>query len=66
MFKLKKQKPPFGTSESPIYEAHYSEGSIRVIDGVCEVKRPEAREYLRMIGYEDFQGDSGARAKGKR
>ena len=53
MFKLRKLHPPFGTQESPITEASYSEGEVRVVDGLCDVRLPETRDRLLKMGYQD-------------
>lgn len=54
MFKLKKIMPPFGTRESPIYESSYSEGLIKVVDGMCIVHLDETRQRLLKLGYMDM------------
>lgn len=59
MFKLKKLYPPFGTKDSPVLEASYSEGIIKTIDGICEVQFPETRDRLIKLGYEEIK-ESGA------
>lgn len=55
MFKLKKLYPPFGTKDSPVIEASYSEGIIEVVDGICEVRFPETRDRLVKLGYEEIK-----------
>lgn len=55
MFRLKKLHPPFGTAESPQYESAYSEGLIKVVDGICEVAKEASRDYLLKIGYEEIK-----------
>jgi len=54
MYKLKKISPPFGTEEMPIMESSYSEGMLKVINGICEVKFPETRDRLVKLGYIDI------------
>ncbi len=51
MFKLRKLHPPLGTQDAPLTEASYSEGEIRVVDGLCEVRLPETRDRLLKMGY---------------
>ena len=53
MFSLKKIHPPFGSVDNPLIEASYSEGEIRVLDGLCKVRLPETRDRLLKIGYEE-------------
>jgi len=54
MFKLKRLNEPLGTADAPQYETSYSEGLITVINGECEVRLPETRDRLVMLGYEDI------------
>ena len=54
MFRLKRLNEPLGTPEAPQYESSYSEGLISVIDGHCEVRLPETRDRLIMLGYRDI------------
>lgn len=60
MFRLKKLHPPFGTVEAPQYESSYSEGLIKVVDGICEVQREASRDYLLKIGYEPVELEEAA------
>ena len=53
MFKLRKLHPPLGTQDAPVTEASYSEGEIRVVDGLCEVRMPETRDRLIKMGYQE-------------
>ena len=53
MFNLKKIHPPLGSADNPIIEASYSEGEIRVVDGLCKVRLPETRDRLLKIGYSE-------------
>ena len=53
MFRLRKLHPPFGSRESPLTEASYAEGEIRVVDGFCEVQLPETRDRLLKLGYSE-------------
>lgn len=54
MFRLKKLHPPFGSPDNPVIEASYSEGEIRVVDGLCKVRLPETRDRLLKTGYEQI------------
>ncbi len=54
MFKLKRLNEPLGTLDAPQYESSYSEGLIPVINGECEVRLPETRGRLIMLGYRDL------------
>ncbi len=58
MFKLKRLNEPLGTPDAPQYESSYSEGLIPVINGECEVSRPETRDRLIMLGYKDVEEGS--------
>ena len=58
MFKLKRLNEPLGTPDAPQYESSYSEGLIPVINGECEVRLPETRERLIMLGYHDVEEES--------
>ncbi|MHB2025132.1 MAG: hypothetical protein ACYCPQ_00630 [Elusimicrobiota bacterium] len=53
MFTLKKLHPPFGTRDAPVHEASYSEGIIKVVDGLCSVKNRDSRDYLLKMGYRE-------------
>ena len=53
MFKLRKTDPPLGTEAAPLYEATYSEGLIKVVDGFCEVRDKDSRARLIELGYHD-------------
>ena len=55
MFRLRKLHPPLGSSESPLYEATYSEGLIPVINGICDVREPATRDRLLKLGYEELE-----------
>ncbi|MFA6433757.1 MAG: hypothetical protein WCW52_03595 [Elusimicrobiales bacterium] len=55
MFRLKKLHPPFGSRDYPIFESSYSEGLIKVVDGLCEVRQPETRDRLLKTGYEEIK-----------
>jgi hypothetical protein len=57
LFRLKKLHPPFGSKIVPQYESTYSEGLIKVVDGVCEVAKEASRDYLLKIGYEEIRDD---------
>lgn len=61
MFSLKKIHPPFGSADSPIIEASYSEGEIRVVDGLCKVRLPETRDRLLKMGYSDTTSSAVSR-----
>jgi hypothetical protein len=58
MFKLQRFNEPLGTRDAPQYESSYSEGLIPVINGECEVRLPETRDRLIMIGYTDVEAAS--------
>ena len=49
-----------------MYEALYSEGAVPVVDGICEVKLPESRQYLVNLGYEDMAEEPTPKSKGRR
>jgi len=49
-----------------MYEALYSEGAVPVVDGICEVKLPESRQYLVNLGYEDMADEPAPKPKGRR
>lgn len=66
MFRLRKKEPPFGSRDHPIYEALYSEGAVPVVDGICEVKLPESRQYLVNMGYADMAEEPAPKPKGRR
>jgi len=54
MHKLKKQHPPFGSLEAPLFEGSYSEGLIEVVDGNCTVNLEATRDRLLKLGYEEL------------
>jgi hypothetical protein len=54
MFQLRKLCPPLGSAVHPLYEASYSEGLIPVVEGFCNVRLPESRDYLLKMGYEEI------------
>lgn len=67
MFRLRKLHPPFGTAEAPQWEPTYSEGMVRVVDGLCDVFRPETRDRLLKLGYVEMEPEiaaKGARTMG--
>ncbi len=66
MFKLKKLHPPFGSPDNPVIEASYSEGEIRVVDGLCKVRLPETRDRFLKIGYEQVVKAEAPRKTRKR
>ena len=57
MHRLKKQQPPFGSREAPVFEGSYSEGLIEVIDGNCTVNFAETRDRLLKLGYAELLED---------
>ncbi|MCX5784582.1 MAG: hypothetical protein NTX59_02740 [Elusimicrobia bacterium] len=65
MFRLKKLYPPFGTKDAPVIEASYAEGTVEVVDGLCEVKLPETRDRLLKMGYAELPADAPAKPNGK-
>jgi len=58
MFKLKKQHPPFGSQDAPLFEGSYSEGLIEVVDGNCTVNLEATRDRLLKLGYEELLEES--------
>lgn len=66
MFKLRKLHPPFGSRDNPFIEASYSEGAIKVVDGLCEVRLPETRERLIKLGYAEMVAEARGKGKGRR
>jgi hypothetical protein len=62
LFRLRKLHPPFGTAEVPQYESAYSEGMIKVVDGVCSVAHEASRDYLLKIGYAEMEPELVAAA----
>lgn len=66
MFKLRKLHPPFGSRDTPFIDAAYSEGAIRVVDGLCEVKELDTRNTLLMRGYADVPLEASGKGKGRR
>jgi hypothetical protein len=58
VFRLKKIHPPLGSVDNPVIEASYSEGEIRVVDGLCKVRLPETKDRLLKIGYAEIQEQS--------
>ena len=54
MFQLRKLCPPLGSAVNPLFEASYSEGLIPVVEGFCNVRLPESRDYLLKLGYEEI------------
>ena len=65
MFRLKKLYPPFGTKDAPVIEASYAEGTVEVVDGLCEVRLPETRVRLLKTGYVELPAEPPAKTKGK-
>ncbi|MCX5786061.1 MAG: hypothetical protein NTX59_10260 [Elusimicrobia bacterium] len=65
MFRLKKLYPPFGTKDAPVIEASYAEGTVEVVDGLCEVKLPETKDRLLKTGYTELPADAPAKPNGK-
>lgn len=63
MFSLKKLHAPFGTADMPQWEPSYSEGLIPVVDGICEVRRPETRDRLLKLGYVDVEPAMAAKGE---
>ena len=61
MFRLKKLYPPFGTKDAPVIEASYAEGTVEVVDGLCEVKLPETRDRLLKTGYTELPAETPAK-----
>jgi hypothetical protein len=51
MFKMTKLHAPFGSPETPLYEASYREGLFPVVNGQCNVRFPETRDRLLKLGY---------------
>jgi hypothetical protein len=58
MFNLKKQHPPFGSEDAPLFEGSYSEGLIEVVDGNCTVNLEATRDRLLKLGYEELLEES--------
>jgi len=58
LYRLKKQHPPFGSPDAPLFEGSYSEGLIEVIDGNCAVNLEETRDRLLKLGYEELLEES--------
>jgi len=65
MYRLKKQHPPFGSPEAPVYEGSYSEGLIKVVDGNCAVSLADTRDRLLKLGYEELPEESDPESTSK-
>ncbi len=65
MFRLKKLYPPFGTKDAPVIEASYAEGTVEVVDGLCEVRLPETRDRLLKTGDIEVAAEPPAKPNGK-
>jgi len=65
MYKLKKLHPPFGSKDAPVIEASYAEGTVEVVNGLCEVRLPETRDRLLKTGYAELPAEPPAQTNGK-